>query len=163
MQPVREWLGSLGLSEYADSFDQNRIDLSVLPDLTDQDLKELGLVLGDRRRVLRAIAELFGTASTAPCPAATPELKLRNEAERRQVTVMFVDFLRGPLPQSLGYCWYAGGYPAGLLSFWLISKGAERRGWDSNPRYGYPYNSRAASSTPVQSGKRCPLRAQFPT
>ena len=48
MQPVREWLGSLGLSEYADSFDRNRIDLSVLPDLTDQDLKELGLVLGDR-------------------------------------------------------------------------------------------------------------------
>jgi hypothetical protein len=42
MQPVREWLGSLGLSEYADGFDRNRIDLSVLPDLTDQDLKELG-------------------------------------------------------------------------------------------------------------------------
>lgn len=42
MQPVREWLGSLGLSEYADSFDRNRIDLSVLPELTDQDLKELG-------------------------------------------------------------------------------------------------------------------------
>ena len=40
MQPVREWLGSLGLSEYADGFDRNRIDLSVLPDLTDQDLKE---------------------------------------------------------------------------------------------------------------------------
>ena len=93
MQPVREWLGSLGLSEYADSFDRNRIDLSVLPDLTDEDLKELGLVLGDHRRVLRAIAELFGTASTAPC-LRRRRSSTWDQAERRQVTVMFVDFLR---------------------------------------------------------------------
>ena len=65
MPAVREWLASLGLSEYADSFAENRIDLSILPDLTDQDLKDLGVVLGDRRRILRAIAELAGTSP--PC------------------------------------------------------------------------------------------------
>ena len=47
-----------GLSEYADRFAENRIDLSILPDLTDEDLKELGVLLGDRRRILRLIAEL---------------------------------------------------------------------------------------------------------
>ena len=58
MPAIREWLASLGLSEYTDSFIENRIDLSILPDLTDQDLKDLGVLLGDRRRILRAIAEL---------------------------------------------------------------------------------------------------------
>ena len=45
-----EWLASLGLSEYAGRFAENRIDLAVLRDLTDQDLKDLGVVLGDRRK-----------------------------------------------------------------------------------------------------------------
>ena len=49
MTPIEEWLGSLGLSEYADRFAENRIDLSILQDLTDQDLKDIGVVLGDRR------------------------------------------------------------------------------------------------------------------
>ena len=58
MPGISEWLSSHGLSEYADRFVRNRIDLSVLPDLTDDDLKELGVLLGDRRRILRLIAEL---------------------------------------------------------------------------------------------------------
>ena len=57
MPGIREWLSSHGLSEYADRFAENRIDLSVLSDLTDEDLKELGIFLGDRRRILRLIAE----------------------------------------------------------------------------------------------------------
>ena len=55
------------MSEYAQRFAENRIDLSVLPELTDQDLKELGIVLGDRRKILRAIGEL----SNARTPAQT--------------------------------------------------------------------------------------------
>ena len=100
MQPVREWLGSLGLSEYADSFDRNRIDLSVgrtSPTRISRSLVSCSVIAGGCCVPLRSCS---ATASTAPCPAATPELKLRDEAERRQVTVMFVDFLRGPLPQS---------------------------------------------------------------
>jgi SAM domain (Sterile alpha motif) len=61
MQDLAQWLQELGMSEYAERFAENRIDLSVLPDLTDQDLKELGVVLGDRRKILRAIAELEGS------------------------------------------------------------------------------------------------------
>ena len=51
-----DWLEKLGMSEYAQRFAENRIDFSVLPDLTDQDLEKLGVVLGDRRKMLRAIA-----------------------------------------------------------------------------------------------------------
>ena len=58
MQAIADWLKELGMSEYADRFAENRIDLSVLPDLTDQDLEKLGVVLGDRRKMLRAIGEL---------------------------------------------------------------------------------------------------------
>jgi class 3 adenylate cyclase len=89
MPGIREWLSSHGLSEYADRFAENRIDLSVLPDLTDDDLKELGVFLGDRRRILRLIAEL------APTPQVPAMLGSRrpDEAERRQVTVMFSDLV----------------------------------------------------------------------
>ena len=55
MSTVRDWLTSLDLSEYGDRFEENRIDLEILPDLTDQDLEKLGVVLGDRRKILRAI------------------------------------------------------------------------------------------------------------
>src|SRR5215831_14287356 len=88
MPSVGEWLASLGLSEYADRFAEHRIDFSILHDLTDKDLKEeLGIVLlGDRRRLLRAIAELTGTSSAA-------SLSPHDDAERRQVTVMFADLV----------------------------------------------------------------------
>ena len=95
MPSVREWLASLGLSEYADRFAEQRIDFEILRDLTDQDLKEeLGVVrLGDRRRLLRAITELRGAASATPPLASGSESRPRDEAERRQVTVMFADLV----------------------------------------------------------------------
>jgi class 3 adenylate cyclase/predicted ATPase len=94
MPSVKEWLASLGLSEYADRFAEHRIaDFSVLRDITDQDLKELGVVLGDRRRMLRAIAELAETMSDTPPLAAALEAKPREEGERRHVTVMFADLV----------------------------------------------------------------------
>jgi class 3 adenylate cyclase/predicted ATPase len=103
MLSVREWLASLGLSEYADRFAEHRIDFSILQDLTDADLKEeLGIVpLGDRLRLLRAIAKLAGTSSTAPRPAPRSESSPREEAERRQVTVMFADLV-GSTALSVG-------------------------------------------------------------
>ena len=58
MQQIADWLETLGMSEYAQRFAENRIDFSVLPDLTDQDLEKLGVVLGDRRKMLRAIANI---------------------------------------------------------------------------------------------------------
>ena len=58
MQQIAEWLERLGMSEYAQRFAENGIDFAVLPDLTDQDLKDIGVLLGHRRKLLRAIAEL---------------------------------------------------------------------------------------------------------
>jgi hypothetical protein len=58
MQQIADWLEKLGMTEYTQCFAENRIDFSVLPELTDQDLKDLGVVLGDRRKILRAIAGL---------------------------------------------------------------------------------------------------------
>lgn len=85
MEEISKWLEGLGLAEYAGAFADNRIDFSVLPDLTEQDLKDLGVVLGDRRKLLRAIGELDGPATPARGPSAA--------AERRQLTVMFCDLV----------------------------------------------------------------------
>ena len=92
MQQIAEWLKQLGMSEYAERFVESDVDTSVLRDLTDQDLKELGVSLGHRRKMLRAIAELPGAAPTSPQPAFT-EPKTQDAAERRQVTVMFSDLV----------------------------------------------------------------------
>jgi len=91
MKGIAEWLASIGLSEYAQRFADNGIDLSVIRDLTEQDLKDLGVLLGHRRRILRAIAELGGVAA-APTETAT-EPALRDEPERRHLTVMICDLV----------------------------------------------------------------------
>jgi class 3 adenylate cyclase len=93
MQPIAEWLEKLGLSEYAQRFTENGIDLSVLGDLTDQDLKEIGVLLGHRRKMLRAIAELADGPGT-PQPKEGSNLKKpQDAAERRQLTVVFCDLV----------------------------------------------------------------------
>jgi class 3 adenylate cyclase/tetratricopeptide (TPR) repeat protein len=91
MQEIADWLKTLGLSEYAARFAENRIDFSVLRDLTDQDLKDLGVILGDRRKMLRAIGELDAASPAAPATSTGPVSQ--NAAERRQVTVMFSDLV----------------------------------------------------------------------
>ena len=93
MREIADWLEKLGMSEYAQRFAENRIDLSVLPDLTDQHLKDLGVALGDRLKMLRAIGQLTGVSPAAPqFPAATKPAQ-QDTAERRQVTVMFSDLV----------------------------------------------------------------------
>jgi class 3 adenylate cyclase len=92
MQQIADWLKTLGLSEYAERFAESDIDISVLRDLTDQDLKELGVSLGHRRKMLRAIAELAGVPLASPQPVFA-EPKAQDTAERRQVTVMFSDLV----------------------------------------------------------------------
>ena len=100
MQQIAEWLEKLGMSEYAQRFVENRIDFEVLSDLTDQDLEKLGVVLGDRRKMLRAIAKLENaTAQPSDAPSAPPTSPAAqtpvSEAvgERRHVTVMFCDLV----------------------------------------------------------------------
>ena len=108
---IGEWLRSLGLDQYETVFRDNAVDLSVLPDLTDQDLEKLGLLLGHRRKLLRAIPALDGSsiavapaiasptaalsippgiASAALAPISPPEAAA---GERRYLTVMFCDLV----------------------------------------------------------------------
>ena len=93
MQQIADWLQKLGLGQYAQRFAENEIDVSVLPHLTDQDLKDIGVPLGPRRKILAAITAETGTTNGTPGPAASIEPKAQDTAERRQVTVMFSDLV----------------------------------------------------------------------
>ena len=93
MQQIEDWLKQLGMSEYAERFADNKIDASVLPYLTDQDLKDIDVPLGHRRKMLAAIAELSVATQPKPELAASVELKPQEVAERRQVTVIFSDLV----------------------------------------------------------------------
>jgi hypothetical protein len=109
MQEIADWLRKLGMSEYAQRFAENAIDFSVLPDLTDQDLEKLGVLLGHRRKILRAVAALASEpaaqtpaatvaqpASSAPAaapPISAPWAAPEAAGERRYLTVMFCDLV----------------------------------------------------------------------
>ena len=95
MSDVAQWLERLGLGQYAQVFAENDVDFEVLPCLTDDNLKELGLTLGHRVK-LKAAIEAFSPdePSTQPPSAPARQTKLEPpEAERRQLTVMFCDLV----------------------------------------------------------------------
>ena len=91
------WLRTLGLERYEAAFRDNEIDDTVLPSLTAEDLKDLGVgIVGHRRKLLDAIAALRADASAkAPPPDPVPvtDRSAKDTAERRQVTVMFADLV----------------------------------------------------------------------
>ena len=96
MQQIADWLEKLGLGQYAQQFAENDINFTILSDLSDQDLKELGVSsLGHRRQLLRAIAELDGVEKdrSKPTTVAASPVAQHDKAERRQVTVMFSDLV----------------------------------------------------------------------
>jgi class 3 adenylate cyclase len=86
------WLRGIGLEQYAQTFRDNAIDADVLRDLTDEHLRELGLPLGARLKLLRAVVALGPGGQTPAAPEITPPAP-RTDAERRQVTVMFSDLV----------------------------------------------------------------------
>jgi class 3 adenylate cyclase/tetratricopeptide (TPR) repeat protein len=83
---LREWLVASGLEQYAGVFAEHRVDFDVLPDLTEQDLEKLQIPLGDRKRLLRAIAGREGGTQPVAREDAVPA-----GLERRPVTVLFID------------------------------------------------------------------------
>lgn len=83
MPSLSDWLASIGLAHCAERFAQHRVDLDVLPDMTETDLERLGVALGDRKRLLKAIHALPAAAAVDAAPAALVEL--------RQVTILFAD------------------------------------------------------------------------
>src|SRR5499427_6012427 len=106
MQQIADWLRRLGLPEYAERFAENGIDVSVLPHLTDQDLKDMGVLLGHRRKMLAAIGELSSKSGAALAPATGTHIgpasvptgspiapAAEAAGERRYLTVMFCDLV----------------------------------------------------------------------
>src|SRR5215470_14302567 len=89
---VGGWLRSLCLGQYEALFRASEIDADILPELTEVDLEKLGVSLGHRKRLLRAISGL-ATAETSAAPAASTGAKPQDAAERRQLTVMFCDLV----------------------------------------------------------------------
>jgi class 3 adenylate cyclase/tetratricopeptide (TPR) repeat protein len=90
---VTEWLRSLGLEHYAPAFEDHGIDMRVLPQLTAEDLKDLGVgMVGHRRLLLNAIADLRTGPAAAP-DASARDPAAGSAAERRQLTVMFCDLV----------------------------------------------------------------------
>lgn len=85
MKQLLQWLQGGNLEKYYNVLEENAVDMDVLPELSEDDLRELGLPLGDRRRLLKAIALLKAPAAAAPATLA--------HAERRQLTVMFCDLV----------------------------------------------------------------------
>jgi class 3 adenylate cyclase/tetratricopeptide (TPR) repeat protein len=95
---VGGWLRGLGLGQYEEKFRDNKIDADLLPRLTVDDLKDIGVsVVGDRRRLLDAIAVIAGAGSPADLAASptksAPSKGLQTSAERRPITVMFCDLV----------------------------------------------------------------------
>ena len=105
---VAAWLNNLGLGQYEAAFRDNAIDADLLPSLTSEDLKDLGVtIVGHRRKLLDAIAALGAASVPVPPPSATgppaalpppalssrPQPRSRDDAERRPITVMFCDLV----------------------------------------------------------------------
>jgi class 3 adenylate cyclase/predicted ATPase len=97
---LAEWLGGHGLGQYIQTFAENSIDYSVLPDLTEDDLKKLGVSLGHRKKLLRAIQSLMvagqptgTTTAISNITEVSPTTGRHREAELRQITVMFCDLV----------------------------------------------------------------------
>lgn len=91
---LKRWLDGIGLGHYTDLFAQHRLDLDVIGDLTESDLVDLGLPLGDRKRIQRAMTALFqAETAEAPIEAVRPQARAEVGAERRQLTTMFCDMV----------------------------------------------------------------------
>ena len=178
------WLRGLGLERYAEAFRANEIDLRVLPELTADDLKELGVAaIGHRRLLLKAIADLAdgaGRAAAGDVPAAFPapaggsplphpppqagEGRVGGEAERRQLTVMFVDLIestrrralrsRGAArdPRPLPRCVAATVARYGRIAPKYIGDGVLIY-------FGYPRRIRTTPSAPPAPGSRSSTRS----
>jgi class 3 adenylate cyclase len=91
MGELRDWLRSNRLEQYADAFEANDIDLDILAELSERDLEGLGVSLGNRRRLMKAIAGR--DAGQVVSKPASPDGSGSGEAERRQVTVLFADMV----------------------------------------------------------------------
>ena len=87
-EDLTRWLGGIGLGAHAAAFADQGIDIEILGELSEADLKELGLSIGDRKRLVKAMAARMGGGGAAEAPRGEPA-----QADRRQLTVMFIDLI----------------------------------------------------------------------
>ena len=91
---IEGWLRTIGLEQYGQIFRENGIDVSVLPDLTEQDLEKLGVLLGHRRKLFRAISNLQAIERGMPAVAVAASASAQiDTVTRRQLTIMFCDLV----------------------------------------------------------------------
>ena len=88
---VHEWLDDIGLVQMAGLFSEQQVEMSDLPQLTEPDLEKLGIPLGPRKRLMRAIDALQSSADVPSTRRASPGSP--HHAERRQLTVVFCDLV----------------------------------------------------------------------
>jgi predicted ATPase/class 3 adenylate cyclase len=93
MATIVDWLASIGLDEYGDLFIANAIDVSILDELTEQDLKDLGIPLGHRRKILKAIGGAAPPLKTNLSASPSPPPASEHDPQRRQLSVMFCDLV----------------------------------------------------------------------
>jgi predicted ATPase/class 3 adenylate cyclase len=93
MSTIAAWLEGLGLAQYVPLFAENVVDTDVLLDLTEADLERMGIPLGDRKRMLRAIADYQQSSTPRTSLTAATVAPPRSEAERRHLTVLFCDLV----------------------------------------------------------------------
>jgi class 3 adenylate cyclase len=95
MHSLPEWLRHIGLESYAEVFAVNGVDFEALRVLTEEDLTQLGLLLGHRRKLLNALAELTENAASASSrsPVEAADQRGTSQAEHRHLTVMFCDLV----------------------------------------------------------------------
>ena len=97
---IAEWLRGLGLERYTQAFQDAEVTPEILSELTEADLRELGLPLGPRKTVLKAIYAHGSSHAPVPVEARASAIErkvaLPSDADRRQLTVMFVDLVARP-------------------------------------------------------------------
>jgi class 3 adenylate cyclase len=155
---IGDWLRGLGLECYEQVFRENRIEADILPGLTLEDLKDLGVTLvGDRRRPLDAIAALGDTVPSAAAVAASRDAPAPVDAERRQLTVSFCDLVGSTLlstrfdPEDLREV--IGAYHRTVAEIVAGLDGFVAKYMGDGPRLSPPYSARlrrlASSSCPT--------------
>ncbi|MEM6407172.1 MAG: AAA family ATPase [Pseudomonadota bacterium] len=91
---LSDWLTELGLGDYVETFQENDIDWSIIPELTTDDLKDLGVTsIGLRRKFIKAVSELGTPAASSKAKPPATEATLAQQAERRQISVLFCDMV----------------------------------------------------------------------
>lgn len=93
MTDLQRWLEKIGLAQYADLFAKNDVDWGILPELNEHDLEKLGVSMGHRKRLIKAISHAFSNSLQAPTAPAESGSAPTATAERRHLTVFMCDLV----------------------------------------------------------------------